>query len=224
MKALLYKEFRLAVHPLCYFFICFFPLLILAPNYPMGISFLYIVVSYPILFLGANKGQQSNDLYFTTLLPVRKRDIVKARTLTVTILTLMFIAISLILLPFATNVLDAIAEEGAEGIPGLTIHEFGVVIGLSLLGLGVTNLIFFPLYYRNGKSIVLSTLISTLFFAIYIMFVTIALPFIIPGVIGFLAKSVLSQIITALVGFAIFCGLNYLTYRVSAKLLEKVDF
>jgi len=41
------------------------------------IGFIYILSCYPILFLGANKGQQSNDLLYSTLLPIRKKDIVK---------------------------------------------------------------------------------------------------------------------------------------------------
>lgn len=224
MKSLLYKEFRLAVHPICYFFILFFPLLMLAPNYPMGISFLYILTCYPILFLGANKGQQSNDLYYTTLLPVRKKDIVKARMFTVMIMTLVFVALSLALLPIAIRLSDSVAAQGGETIPGLTLHEFGVVIGIAFLGLGISNLFFFPLYYRNGKSIVLSTLITVFFFSIYIISVTMGLPYVMPRFVELMTGSVLSQVITGLIGFAIFCGFNYLAYRISAKLLEKVDF
>ncbi|MCQ2086879.1 MAG: ABC-2 transporter permease [Bacilli bacterium] len=224
MKALLFKEFRLAVHPICYFFILFFPLLILAPNYPMGIGFLYTIVSYPILFLGANKGQQSNDLYFTTLLPVRKKDIVKARTVTVMIMHILFTAITLALLPLAKEIITSVAEEGGEAMPGLTINEYGAVIGLAYIGLGITDLIFFPLYYRNGKSIVLSTLISTFFFAFYIMGTTMALPYIMPGFTGLICGSILSQVIFAVICFAFYLGMHWLVYIVSAKLLEKVDF
>lgn len=56
MKALLYKEFKLAMHPICYIFIALFPLMMLIPSYPLGIGFIYILSCYPILFLGANKG------------------------------------------------------------------------------------------------------------------------------------------------------------------------
>ena len=83
MKALIYKEFKLAMHPMCYLFIVLFPFMVLIPVYPLGISFIYILTCYPVLFLGANKGQQSNDLLYSTLLPVRKKDIVLARIITV---------------------------------------------------------------------------------------------------------------------------------------------
>ena len=64
---------RLSMHPICYIFIALFPLMFLIPSYPLGIGFIYVLTCYPILFLGANKGQQSNDLLYSTLLPVRKK-------------------------------------------------------------------------------------------------------------------------------------------------------
>ena len=91
MKALIYKEMRLSMHPICYIFVALFPLMILIPSYPLGIGFIYILACYPILFLGANKGQQSNDLLYSTLLPVRKKDIVLARIITVIIITLIML-------------------------------------------------------------------------------------------------------------------------------------
>ena len=51
MKALLYKEFRLAMHPICYLFIVLFPFMLLIPSYPVAIGFIYVLVCYPILFL-----------------------------------------------------------------------------------------------------------------------------------------------------------------------------
>ena len=101
MKALLYKEFRLAMHPICYLFIFLFPFMILIPNYPLAISFIYILSTYPILFLGANKGQQSNDLLYSTLMPVRKKDIVLARIITVITIQVVSILIQAALVPLA---------------------------------------------------------------------------------------------------------------------------
>ena len=53
MKALIYKELKLAMHPICYVFIVLFPFMILIPSYPLGIGFIYVLTCYPILFLGA---------------------------------------------------------------------------------------------------------------------------------------------------------------------------
>ena len=96
MKALIYKELKLAMHPICYVFIVLFPFMILIPSYPLGIGFIYVLTCYPILFLGANKGQQSNDLLYSTLLPVRKKDIVLARIMTVILMQITFIVCMII--------------------------------------------------------------------------------------------------------------------------------
>ena len=101
MKALIYKEMRLSMHPICYIFIILFPLMILIPSYPLGIGFIYVLTCYPILFLGANKGQQSNDLLYSTLLPVRKKDIVMARIITVILMQVAFMLIMSALYPLA---------------------------------------------------------------------------------------------------------------------------
>ena len=96
MKSLLYKEFKLAMHPLIYVFIFLFPLMALIPTYPIVISFIYVCTCYPILFLGANKGQQSNDIYFSCLLPIRRKDIVKARLILLSIIQLVSIILVII--------------------------------------------------------------------------------------------------------------------------------
>ena len=128
MKALLYKELRLAMHPICYVFIALFPLMILIPSYPLGIGFIYILACYPILFLGANKGQQSNDLLYSVLLPVRKKDIVKARIATVILMQATYMILMSALYPLARIVNAAIAQSASKPeelvIPGLGLDSF----------------------------------------------------------------------------------------------------
>ena len=99
MKALIYKEFKLAMHPICYVFIFLFPFLILIPSYPLAIGFIYVLTCYPILFLGANKGQQSNDLLYSVLLPIRKKDVVLVRIFTVLFMQIVFMVMMSLLFP-----------------------------------------------------------------------------------------------------------------------------
>ena len=153
MKALLYKEFKLAMHPICWVFIFVFPLMILIPSYPLGIGFIYVLTCYPILFLGANKGQQSNDLLFSTLLPVRKKDIVLARMFTVIIMQFIFIAVLSALYPLAYFINSSLPADKAS-IPGIKLEGFLVLLGIALIGYAVADLIFFPIYYKKGRSIV----------------------------------------------------------------------
>ena len=130
MKALVYKELKLAMHPICYVFICFFPLMILIPSYPIAVGFIYVLTCYPILFLGANKGQQSNDLLYSTLLPVRKKDIVMARIITVALMQFAYIAIMSCLYPLAIMINKSISEVEA---PGIGLDGYVSVLGIAII-------------------------------------------------------------------------------------------
>ena len=227
MKALIYKEIRLSMHPICYIFIALFPLMILIPSYPLGIGFIYVLVCYPVLFLGANKGQQSNDLLYSTLLPVRKKDIVMARIFTVIFMQVAFILVMTALYPVARIINNAVAQSAEKPeeymIPGLGLDSYVLLVAIALIGYAIADIIFFPIYYKHGKSIVMSTLFTILGFIVYICTLTIGVPFI-PGldILNNLHLGIQFAILGAaiLISFA----LHIIVYKVSAKRLEKVDF
>ena len=228
MKALLYKEFKLAMHPICYVFVALFPLMILIPSYPIAIGFIYLLSCYPILFLGANKGQQSNDLLYSTLLPVRKKDIVLARIITVVILQAVYMILMSCLYPLAAMIQSSIkADDGKTLVPGLGLNGFVSVLAIAIIGFAVADLIFFPIYYKKGKSIVMSTLLTILGFLVYLGVFTIAIPYI-PGCEGYvklLCESGVGIQFAFLGGaLAISFLLHFLVYKISAKRLEQVDF
>ena len=229
MKALLYKEFRLAVHPICYLFVFLFPLMMLIPSYPLGIGFIYLLSCYPILFLGANKGQQSNDLLYSTLLPIRKKDIVKARIFTVLILQVVYMLLMSALWPLANFIEQQMLAAKAEGAghAGLGLDGFVSLLAIGIIGFALADLIFFPIYYKNGRSIVMSTLLTILGFIVYLGVFTLAFPKI-PGFEWYnkvLAGSGLG-VQFAILGGAILlsAALHLLVYRISSKRLEQVDF
>ena len=77
MKTLLYKEFRLASHPTTFLF----PLLsamLLIPNYPYYVVFFYTTLG---IFFVCLSGRENHDIFYTMLLPVEKRSLVRARML-----------------------------------------------------------------------------------------------------------------------------------------------
>lgn len=225
MKALLYKEFKLAVHPICYLFAFLFPLMIIIPNFPYPVGFIYILSAYPILFLGANKGQQSNDLLYSTLLPVRKKDIVLARVVTVSILQFVFMAVMACFLPLGQLFHGLLGDEAKE--IGLSFDGFVSTLGFGVIGFAIADLIFFPIYYKNGRSIVMSTLLTILGFAVYIVTFTVVLPSIegLGWYKDFFCHQGLGVQFAFLGGALLLYFLAHiLVYKISAKRLEKVDF
>lgn len=224
MKALLYKEFTLAMHPLCYVFIALFPLMILIPNYPLAIGFIYVLTCYPIVFLGANKGQQSNDLLYSVLMPVRKKDIVLARIILVLVMQAAFILLTTALYPLARIISANIPDQKDVG---LNLNGYVSLISIAIIGYALADLIFFPIYYKAGKSIVASTLFTILGFVFYLLIFTLVLPMI-PGLSGyktFLCDSGLGVQFVLLGGaLALTAIIHFLVYKISSKELEQVDF
>lgn len=234
MKALIYKEFKLAMHPICYLFVALFPLMILIPSYPIAVGFIYVLAAYPILFLGANKGQQSNDLLYSVLLPVRKKDIVLARIITVVTMQLVSILIMSALYPAALAINTAIAQsveaQKAAGevvktpsIPGLGLNSYVLIIAIAIIGYSLADLIFLPIYYKKGKWIVMPTLLTILTFITYLGITTIALPYI-PGLEILNNLSIGIQLIALAVSILISVLVHILVYKISSSRLEKVDF
>ena len=226
MKALLYKEFKLAMHPICYLFIILFPFMILIPGYPLAIGFIYVLSCYPILFLGANKGQQSNDLLFSTLLPVRKKDIVLARIITVIFMQVAFMVVMSCLFPIAYNFTGNIFDEETGKLiqnAGLTLNSYVLVLAIAFIGFAFADLIFFPIYYKHGKSIVASTLLTILGFVIYLGVTTIAIPYIV-GIEVCESIPLWVQFIALAVAIGASALIHFFVYKISSKELERVDF
>ena len=227
MKALIYKELKLSMHPICYIFVVLFPFMLLIPSYPLGIGFIYVLACYPILFLGANKGQQSNDLLYSTLLPVRKKDIVLARIFTVILMQVAFMIVMSALYPLAryinSSLVASAKNPGEHMIPGLGLNSYVLVLAIAIIGYAIADLIFFPIYYKKGKSIVMSTLLTILGFVAYIGIFTIGLPFI-PGleILNDLHLGIQFGILVAAIMISVV--LHVVVYKTSSKRLEKVDF
>ena len=94
MAKLLKKEFALFAHPTSWMFLAFGAMMLI-PGYPM---YLPIFFSSLGLFYACLAARENNDLYYTLLLPVRKRDAVRARALYFVIMEFMQLAL---FVPFA---------------------------------------------------------------------------------------------------------------------------
>ena len=77
MAKLLKKELTLFTHPTSWMFLAFGAMMLI-PSYPMYIPLFWATLG---LFYACLSARENNDLYYTLLLPVRKRDAVRARGL-----------------------------------------------------------------------------------------------------------------------------------------------
>ena len=141
MKALLQKELRLAMHPAALLFLGLSALLII-PNYPYYVTFFYTTLG---IFFICLTGRETQDVLYSALLPVAKKDIVTARVLVAVGLQLLQMVIAV---PFAV-LRQRLIPAGNEVGMDANIALFGI----SLVMLGVFNWVFFTKYYRNVQKV-----------------------------------------------------------------------
>ena len=139
MKQLLYKEYKLCLVSMVPIFYLF-ALMLLIPSYPYLVAAFFTCNSIFYLF---KQSVVNGDLLFTTLLPVAKADVVRARVRFVVIIQMIMF---LLLIPMSyLNHLLVPAGNPAGTDGSLTL------LGAALVTFTVFNGIFIPGFYRNEQ-------------------------------------------------------------------------
>lgn len=142
MKALLYKQFRLVCHPMTLIF-CLFGIMVLIPNYPYTVIFFYVMLGLFFTFLNI---REQKDIYYSALLPVPKRDTVKAGCAFVVIIQVLSL---MVLIP--CSLLAAHLQPGKDNLVGLDPNAALLTAGFLLYA--VFNAVFLPSFYANGYKV-----------------------------------------------------------------------
>ena len=142
MRKLLLKELRLSASPLSYWFILF-GLMFLLPGYPILCGVFFVTLG---IFQSFQSAREANDVVFSALLPVAKKDSVKSKYLFVCLielcaLLLMAVAVLLRMTAFGTA---AVYQQNAL----MNANLFALGAALTIFGL--FNLIFVGGFYRTA--------------------------------------------------------------------------
>lgn len=207
MKALLYKQLKLTAHPMTFVFILCGAMLLI-PNYPYSVIFFYVTLG--IFFMFSNSREQ-RDQDYSALLPIKKRDSVKAAVIFSVLLQLASIAVAVPFMLINQN----IAPEGG--------NQAGIDANVAALAWGflvftVFNAIFMPAFYRNGYKVGKAFLLANIG-----AFTLVALDVVAPHIIPWLDGNDPKQYILLISSAVIYAVITYLSYQKSAKLYEKVD-
>ena len=141
MMTLLYKELRLAAHPASLVFACL-GCLVLVPAYPYSVIFLFGCLAPYITFLHA---RETNDAWYTAVLPVTKRESVLGKCLLVLVFQVFQLVFSV---PFA---LLRHALHIANNPVGL--DATAAWYGMGFFVYGVFDLVFLTAFYKNGYKV-----------------------------------------------------------------------
>ena len=214
MKNLLKKEFALAMHPTAPIFLMLSAMLLI-PNYPYYVVFFYTGLA---VFFTCLTGRENHDIDYTVQLPVAKRDVVRARFAFVLILEGVQMVIAV---PFAML---------SQSLP-VSGNEVGMDANLSLFAfslvlLGLFNLIFFSIYYKNvrqvGKAFVVSSSVVFLYI-IVLETLTHMVPFLRDQMDTPDPQYLPQKLLVFAAGLLIFSLLTLTSYRRAVKCFEAQD-
>lgn len=213
MKTLLYKQLRLACHPMTPVF-CLSGIMLLIPNYPYSVAFFYVTLGLFFTFLNM---REQKDIYYSALLPLRKRDTVRAAVAFTVLVELLSVVITALFC-----LLSAKLQLGKDNAVGMDANL--MLLGAGFVLYGVFNLVFFICLYRSGYKVGAAYLKANL--ALWpMMLLAEVLPHF-PSLMWLNRVDVranLRQIPILLFGMAVFAVLTILAYRRSARLYERVD-
>lgn len=214
MKNLLYKELKLSVHSTNFLFL---PLaaMLLIPNYPYYVAYFYETLGIFFTFLSGNA---TNDVFFTTLLPIRKRDAVTARFFTVILFEMLMMVVSIPFIILRYTVLQG------QNLAGMDANV--ALMGLALMMFGIFNLVFLPMFYKTayktGAPYLVSCVAMTLFAAAAEVIIHL-----VPGLKNMLDntdKAFLPQHFAVLcLGILLYILMTLISHQISVNRFEKLD-
>lgn len=212
MLTLLYKEMRLVAHPTSIVF-ALMGCLVLVPAYPYSVIFLFGCLAPYITFLNA---RETNDLWYTAVLPVTKRESVLGKCLLVACFQLFQLLLSI---PFALlrNALNI-----ANNPVGLDATAAWYGLGFFLYA--VFDLIFLTAFYKSGYKLGRSFILASIPM-IFVMAAIEAAPRV-PALVwmdSYRPAHLRMQLPILLGGIVCYGALVPLAYRISAKRFENVD-
>lgn len=216
MIKLLKKEMKLAASPLSFIFIAF-GLMAFVPGYPILVGSFFACLG---LFQSFQSAREANDITYTSLLPVAKSDIVKAKYAFCIVIELCYFALTSIPVLIRMTVLSDASVYRTNVLMNANL----VYLGFVLLILGLFNLVFtggfFKTAYKFGKPFV--TFIIVAFLVVGAGEALFHIPAL-SGLNAFGFTHMGLQVSVLAAGIVIFILLTALSLQLSIKSFEKID-
>ncbi|MDQ0230909.1 ABC-2 transporter permease [Metabacillus malikii] len=216
MYNLVVKDIKLAVPPFFFLFPFLFGALMLIPGWIYFIVLLYFCwITIPNVF---NQFKAQNDLMFTSVMPVTKRDMVKARVTVIVGFELLHIVIAAIFGSISMII-----------YPNLTYYFYPPNMGfwgLNLIMLAIFNLIFIPMYYKTAYKFgwaLFNAVTAAMLFAGISQWLGIQNSVVNGIFYGTDAQQVTTQIFILIAGILIFAAFSIIAYRLAVKRFTRVE-
>lgn len=216
MRNILIKEIRLSASILSYLFILF-GFMFLFPGYPVLCSVFFVTLG---IFQSFQSAREANDIVFSALLPVAKKDVVKGKYLFVCMIE----GCGLLLMVFCVILRMTVFSASPVYLGNALMNANLFALGLACFIFGLFNWIFvggfFKTAYNFGRPFVTYIIVAFL-----VILVAEALHHI-PGLQALNAFGTDSfglQLILLAAGMISFVVMSLLSYRKACERFEKID-
>ena len=216
MRNLLLKEIKLSSSIIVYLFMLF-GLLFFVPGYPILCGVFFSTLG---IFKSFEYAREANDIVFSSVLPVSRKDIVKGRYCFVCLIELgTLLLMSVITLLRMTLFVDSPAYRN-----NFMMNANMFAIGAAFVIFALFNIIFvrgfFKTAYKTGKPFIIYMIIAFIFVCIFETLHHI------PGLsllnsFGF--ENMTSQILLLITGIVIWILMTLVSYKKACNLFNKID-
>ena len=216
MNNILRKEMKLSASVLSYLFIAF-GLMFFIPNYPILCGAFFVTLG---IFHSFQNAREANDIVFSALLPIAKKDIVRGKYLFVCVIEGLAV-----LIMTAVVIIRMTLLKNAEVYLNSTLMNanfFAIACALVIFGLFNTIFVggFFRTAYKFGAPFVIY--IISVFPAIFIAEAVHYIPGL-EKVNAFGTDETVLQTVLLLCGIKVFAAMTLLSLKASCKRFEKID-
>ena len=192
MRTLLYKQLRLVCHPMTPVF-CMFGVMLMIPNYPLTVVWFYVMLGLFFTFLNM---REQKDIYYSAILPIRKRDTVKAACL-----------------------FTALIESIGGNLVGVDANV--TLFGFALMLYALFNAILLCSFYKTAYQVGTAFLKAIIPTSLLMLVMEISVH--IPALAWLDGYDTARQLPVLAVGAVVYAASWPLTFRRAAALYEKVD-
>ena len=216
MRNIMLKEMKLSASPISYLFILF-GFMFLMPGYPVLCGAFFTTLG---IFQGFQYAREANDIEFSVLLPVSKKDTVKGKYLFVCFIELCSFAVMTVCSLVRMTALSDAAVYTKNALMNANLFA----LGAALVVFGLFNTIFlngfFKTAYKQGKPFVIYIIVA--FLAITVFEAVHHIPGL-EAVNAFGFEHIGLQVALLLADAAIYSIMTLISYKSSCRRFELID-
>ena len=216
MNVLLRKEIRLSALPLTWLFLGF-ALMTLLPGYPILCGAFFITLG---IFQSFRSAREANDIVYSALLPIAKRDVVRGKYQFVMLIELC----GFLLMAMLTALRMTVLKDAAVYRQNALMNANLFYLGMALLLFGLFNAVFAGAFFRTayqiGKPFVTHIIVT--FFVVGIAEALHHFPGL-EALNAFGFERFALQLSLLLMGALLYGLLTYLSYQKACADFEKLD-